>query len=68
MYLTQGNIVGVVYVILHTAPVLYEKNEDNVDAYADKAWIEVKKQYAMLDENVLQKLPMFASQKDLKRH
>lgn len=46
-----------VFVILHTVPVIYEKHEDQVDSYAEKAWIEVKKQYAVLDAKVLQKIP-----------
>jgi len=37
--------------------VLYEKYEDQVDAFAEKAMIEIKKQYAVLDEKVLSKIP-----------
>ena len=45
------------FLLLHTLPVLYEKYEDQVDAFAEKAMIEIKKQYAVLDEKVLSKIP-----------
>ncbi|KAF3618887.1 putative protein SGT1 -like protein [Capsicum annuum] len=32
------------FVLLHTVPVLYEKYEDQVDAFAEKAEAEIKKQ------------------------
>jgi len=38
-------------------PVLYEKYEDKVDAFGEKAMIEIKKLYAKLDEKVLSKIP-----------
>ncbi|XP_010529625.1 PREDICTED: reticulon-like protein B1 [Tarenaya hassleriana] len=44
-------------VMLFTIPVLYEKYEDKVDAYGEKAMVEIKKQYAVLDEKVLSKIP-----------
>lgn len=40
-----------------TLPMLYEKHEDQVDAYAQKAKVQLKRQYSVLDEKVLQKLP-----------
>lgn len=46
-----------VFVLLHTVPVLYEKYEDHVDAFAEKAAIELKKQYAVADEKFLSKIP-----------
>lgn len=46
-----------VFVLLHTMPVLYEKYEDQVDAFAEKASIELKKHYAVVDEKVLSKIP-----------
>ncbi|XP_030549674.1 reticulon-like protein B1 [Rhodamnia argentea] len=46
-----------VFVLLHTVPVLYEKYEDKVDPFAEKATIEIKKQYAVFDEKVLSKIP-----------
>lgn len=45
------------FVLLHTVPVLYEKYEDKVDPFAEKAVIEIKKQYAVFDANVLSKIP-----------
>ncbi|KDP45665.1 hypothetical protein JCGZ_17272 [Jatropha curcas] len=54
-----------VFVMLLTLPMLYEKHEDDVDTYAEKAWIEIKKQYAVLDEKFIQKLPIL-TQKDHK--
>ncbi|CAK9318225.1 unnamed protein product [Citrullus colocynthis] len=46
------------FVLLHTVPVLYEKYEDQVDPIAEKALIELKKQYAVFDAKVLSKIPM----------
>lgn len=45
------------FVLLHTLPVLYEKYEDQVDAFGEKAMIEIKKQFAVFDAKVLSKLP-----------
>ncbi|KAJ0797531.1 hypothetical protein HanPI659440_Chr04g0174891 [Helianthus annuus] len=45
------------FVVLHTVPVLYEKYEDEVDAFAEKAMIELKKQYAVFDDKVVSKIP-----------
>ncbi|CAI0546429.1 unnamed protein product [Linum tenue] len=47
----------IVFVLLHTLPVLYEKYDDKVDAFAEKAMIELKKQYAVFNEKVLSKIP-----------
>ncbi|KAJ0932669.1 hypothetical protein HanPSC8_Chr04g0176281 [Helianthus annuus] len=44
------------FVVLHTVPVLYEKYEDEVDAFAEKAMIELKKQYAVFDDKVVSKI------------
>ncbi|KAJ6955447.1 reticulon-like protein B5 [Populus alba x Populus x berolinensis] len=46
------------FVLLHTVPVLYEKYEDKVDPLAEKAMIEIKKQYAVFDAKVLSKIPV----------
>ena len=46
-----------VFVLLHTVPVFYEKYEDKVDSFSEKAIIEIKKQYAVFDEKVLSKIP-----------
>ncbi|KAF8412178.1 hypothetical protein HHK36_000137 [Tetracentron sinense] len=45
------------FVLLHTVPVLYEKYEDQVDLFVEKAMIEIKKQYAVFDAKVLSKIP-----------
>ncbi|KAE8672490.1 Reticulon-like protein B3 [Hibiscus syriacus] len=50
-------LIYIVFVLLHTVPVLYEKYEDKVDPFAEKAWHEIKKQYAMFDKKVLSKIP-----------
>lgn len=39
-------------------PVLYEKHEDKVDPFAEKASNEMKKQYAVFDSKVLSKIPI----------
>ncbi|XP_074568989.1 reticulon-like protein B5 [Curcuma longa] len=44
-------------IFAYTAPVLYEKYEDHVDAAAEMAMIELNKHYAVLDAKVLQKIP-----------
>lgn len=45
------------FVVLHTVPILYEKYEDQIDSYGEKGWVEIKKQYAVLDAKVLSKVP-----------
>ncbi|KAL4183555.1 hypothetical protein AMTRI_Chr11g98860 [Amborella trichopoda] len=47
----------ITFVVLHTVPVLYEKYEDQVDSFSEKAMIEIKKQYAVFDAKVLSKIP-----------
>lgn len=47
----------IIVVVLHTVPVLYEKYEDQVDSFAEKALHELKKQYAVFDAKVLSKIP-----------
>jgi len=56
----------ITFVLLHTLPVLYEKYEDQVDAFGEKALIELKKQYAVFDAKVLSKIPK-GSLKDKKK-
>lgn len=48
----------ILFVLLHTVPVLYEKYEDKVDPLAEKAMQEIKKQYAVFDARVLSKIPI----------
>ncbi|KAL1550710.1 Reticulon-like protein B2 [Salvia divinorum] len=45
------------FVLLHSVPLLYEKYEDQVDALAEKAEAELKKQYAVFNSQVLSKIP-----------
>ncbi|XAR55104.1 hypothetical protein NMG60_11030497 [Bertholletia excelsa] len=47
----------IVFVLLHTIPVLYEKYEDKVDSFAEKATAAIKKQYAVFNAKVLSKIP-----------
>ena len=44
--------------LLFTVPLVYDKYEDKVDPLGEKAMIEIKKQYAVLDEKVLSKIPL----------
>lgn len=45
------------FVALHTVPALYDKYQDKIDPFAEKATIEIKKQYAVFDVKVLSKMP-----------
>lgn len=45
------------FVVLHTVPVVYEKYEDEIEAFAEKAQAEIKKQYVVFDAKVLSKIP-----------
>lgn len=47
----------IVFVLLYTVPVLYEKYDDKIDMYAEKASIEAKKYYAIVNEKYLSKIP-----------
>ncbi|KAL8495092.1 hypothetical protein ACS0TY_019307 [Phlomoides rotata] len=47
----------ITFVLLHTVPVLYEKYDDKIDAFAEKGLHEIKKQYAVFDHKVLSKIP-----------
>jgi hypothetical protein len=47
----------------YTLPMLYEKYEDQVDVVGEKAQIEIKKQYAVLDAKFLSKVPMLSDKK-----
>ena len=55
--LTSVVFPAAVFVVLYTVPVLYEKYDDKVDAFAEKAMIELKKYYAIVDEKYLSKIP-----------
>ncbi|RVW68117.1 Reticulon-like protein B5 [Vitis vinifera] len=45
------------FVLLHTVPVIYEKYEDEVDSSAEKVKTEIKNQYRLLCEKVLRGQP-----------
>ncbi|XP_057533633.1 reticulon-like protein B4 [Amaranthus tricolor] len=45
------------FILLHTVPVLYEKYEDKVDAFAEKAIAEAKKHYGVVNEKYISKIP-----------
>ncbi|KAG1346506.1 putative Reticulon-like protein B2 [Cocos nucifera] len=47
----------IVFVTLHTVPVLYEKYEDKVDSFAEKAMAGIKKHYATVHAKCLSKIP-----------
>ncbi|XP_076935764.1 reticulon-like protein B5 [Bidens hawaiensis] len=49
-----------IFVLLHTVPYLYDRYEDKVDAFAEKAEAEIKKQYAVFNVKVLSKIPVGA--------
>lgn len=55
------------FVLLHTVPVLYEKYEDQVDSFAEKATKELKKHHAVFHATVMSKIPK-AQLKDKKLH
>lgn len=45
------------FVLLHTVPVFYEKYDDQIDSFAEKAEAEIKRQYAIFNVKVLSKIP-----------
>ncbi|KAM7260386.1 hypothetical protein ACFE04_016127 [Oxalis oulophora] len=47
----------IAFVLLHTVPVFYEKYEDQVDSYAEKAMVELKRQWIVFDGKLLSKIP-----------
>lgn len=57
-------LIYIIFLVLFSVPVIYDKYEDKIDPLAEKAWIEIKKQYAVLDEKVLSKIPR--SMKEIK--
>ncbi|KAG6480329.1 reticulon-like protein B2 [Zingiber officinale] len=57
----------IVFVALYTVPVLYEKYEDKIDAFAEKADAGFKKHYAVVHAKYLSKIPKVPL-KDKKHH
>ncbi|KAK4771424.1 hypothetical protein SAY87_031956 [Trapa incisa] len=47
----------IVFVLLHAVPPLYEKYKDTVHPVAEKVTIEIKKQYVVFEEKMLQRDP-----------
>ncbi|KAG6494000.1 hypothetical protein ZIOFF_049013 [Zingiber officinale] len=47
----------IVFVTLHTVPFLYNKYEDEVDGFTEKAIAEFKKHYAVVHAKYLSKIP-----------
>ncbi|XP_074578220.1 reticulon-like protein B2 [Curcuma longa] len=50
-------LIYIVFVTLHSVPFLYNKYDDQVDAFAEKATIEFKKHYAVVHAKYLSKIP-----------
>ncbi|PIM98507.1 Reticulon [Handroanthus impetiginosus] len=50
-------LLYIITLLLFTVPKFYEKYEDQVDSYAEKAMSELKKQYAVFDARVLSRIP-----------
>ncbi|KAG0502441.1 hypothetical protein HPP92_002513 [Vanilla planifolia] len=48
---------GKLLALLHVVPIVYEKYEDKIDSFGEKAVREFKKQYAVFDAKVLSKIP-----------
>ncbi|TYI54903.1 hypothetical protein E1A91_D11G105100v1 [Gossypium mustelinum] len=48
----------IAFLLLHMVPVFYEKYEEKVDLFAEKAMVEIKKQYAVFNVKVLSKIPI----------
>ncbi|KAG6437737.1 hypothetical protein SASPL_102663 [Salvia splendens] len=47
----------IIFVSLHTVPVLYEKYGDMIDPYSQKAMYGIRKPYAVFDSKILSKMP-----------
>ncbi|KAL1546238.1 reticulon-like protein B5 isoform X2 [Salvia divinorum] len=47
----------IIFVSLHTVPVLYETYGDRIDPYSEKAMHGIRKRYAVFDHKFLSKIP-----------
>ncbi|RWW87822.1 hypothetical protein BHE74_00003329 [Ensete ventricosum] len=61
-YLNENPIIllhsfGAGFVCAHTLPVLYEKNEDQVDGFLNKLFGQMQSRYRKLDGSLLSKIP-----------
>ncbi|XP_066364402.1 reticulon-like protein B1 isoform X2 [Miscanthus floridulus] len=52
-----------IFLMAYTLPMLYEKYEDQVDVVGEKALIEIKKQYKVIDAKLISKIPMLSEKK-----
>ncbi|KAI3712538.1 hypothetical protein L1987_71096 [Smallanthus sonchifolius] len=50
-------LVYICFVLLHTAPLLYERHKDKADVCLEKAEAEFKKHFDVLQERVLSRVP-----------
>lgn len=57
----------IIFILLHTVPVLYEKYDDKVDALAEKWTMEIKKVFATLEDKLSSKIPKKVNSK-YKKH
>ncbi|XP_071687134.1 reticulon-like protein B6 [Rutidosis leptorrhynchoides] len=62
---TLLTLVYICFVLLHTVPVLYERHKEKADVLLDKGEAELKKQYEVLHEKVLSKVPKSFKEKKL---
>ncbi|XP_076948069.1 reticulon-like protein B5 [Bidens hawaiensis] len=54
-------LVYMCFVLLHTVPLLYERHKDKADVCLEKAEAEFKKQFDVLQEKVLSRVPSLQS-------
>ncbi|GAB4844536.1 Reticulon-like protein B2 [Ancistrocladus abbreviatus] len=47
----------IIFVLLHTVPVLYERYEDKIDSFAQLATRQVNKYYAVVNDRYFSKIP-----------
>ncbi|OEL20121.1 Reticulon-like protein B1 [Dichanthelium oligosanthes] len=52
-----------IFLMAYTLPMLYEKYEDQVDVVGEKALIEIKKKYKVINAKLLSKIPMLSEKK-----
>lgn len=59
-------LVYICFVLAHTVPVLYERQKEQADVILEKAEGELKKQFEVLHEKVLSKVPSRGPSRDKK--
>lgn len=50
-------LIYIVVLLSHTVPVLYEKYQDQIDSFMDKASKKIHEQYRNIDHKILSKIP-----------